>query len=84
MVIEKYAWYEPIVDFLARGRLSFHKDKARNARRVAVSYIIQDGVLYQRGLDGILLQCLTQSESLRAMKEAHAGSCIEHQGGQRL
>ena len=31
-----------------------------------------------------LLRCLTREESHDAMKEAHEGSCGEHQGGRRL
>ena len=63
-----------IVDFLAHGCLPADRHKAREVRRTATRYVLQDGVLYRRTFDGVLLRCLTKEESVNAMKEAHQGS----------
>lgn len=84
-VLEDYAeWYSPIIKFLSHDCLLSNRHKAREVHHATTRHVLEDGVLYRRELDGILLRCLTRDERKRAMQEAHKGSCGEHQRGHRL
>ena len=74
-------WYNDIFEFLANGYLPSNHRKTRDIKRKADFYYLDGEILYKRAMDGVLLRCLTREESLDAMKEAHEGSCGEHQGG---
>ena len=60
---------------------SHHKIKVR---RRAAHFIYYKGTLYCRSLEGLFLQCLGNEESIKALKEAHAGVCGAHQSGLKL
>lgn len=66
-VFKDYAeWYNPIVGLLlAHGRLPSNRHKACEVRRAATRHVLEDGVLFRWGLDGVLLRCLTHNESIR-------------------
>lgn len=49
-------WQIPFLDFLERGRLSDNSAKKVEIKRGATKFDILKGVLYQRWLDGRLLQ----------------------------
>lgn len=44
-------------------------------------YVIMGGLLYKRGFNGILLQCLTISKIPYTIKEVHDGICEGHFSG---
>ena len=85
LAVDEYKeWYSDVFEYLANGYLPSNHHKARNIRRKASPFYLDGEVLYKRAADGVLLRCLTRKESLDAMREAHEGSCGEHQGGRRL
>ncbi|VFR00879.1 unnamed protein product [Cuscuta campestris] len=46
----------------------------------APTYKVQDGVLYKRSYNGVLLRCLRAAEAKALMEEVHEGVCAAHQG----
>ena len=71
-VLQDYSdWYGHIIDFLFEGRLPDDSHKAREVRRMCTRYVLNEGILYRRGFDGVLLRCLTKEESLQAMCKVH-------------
>ena len=43
-----------------------------------------EGELYRKGLDGLLLRCLSFLNSMEVMKEVHKGVCGAHQVGIKI
>lgn len=69
-VLEVYSdWYGHIVNFLAHSRLPKDCHKARDVHRVAIWHVLEDGILFRRGLDCVLLWCLIKKESLKPRRK---------------
>jgi hypothetical protein len=51
---------------------------SRKLRYKAIKFVLLDGRLYYKSLDGVLLQCLGQEEAKRMMSEVHDGLCGAH------
>jgi hypothetical protein len=56
----------------------------RKIRRQALRYTVVDGVLYQWGIDGLLLKCLGEKETKVAMVEVHEGMCVMQQTAHKM
>jgi ribonuclease HI len=52
---------------------------SRKLRYKATKFVLLDGRLYYKSLDGVLLQCLGQEEAKRMISEVHDGLCGAHQ-----
>jgi hypothetical protein len=57
---------------------------SRKLRYKAIKFVLLDGRLYYKTLDGVLLQCLGQEEGKRTMSEVHDGLCGAHQSAYRM
>ena len=44
----------------------------------------QDKTLFKRGVDGILLKCISDDESKKILVEVHEGICSSHQSGIKM
>ncbi|VFQ83903.1 unnamed protein product [Cuscuta campestris] len=54
--------------------------EARLLRMRAPTYKVQDGILYKRSYNGVLLRCLRAAEAKALVEEIHEGVCAAHQG----
>ncbi|XP_075515393.1 uncharacterized protein LOC142550035 [Primulina tabacum] len=50
----------------------------------ALNYVLVEGDLYIKGLDGLLLRCIGFPEALEIMKQVHEGVCGAHQSGVKM
>jgi hypothetical protein len=66
-------WRKEIADYLENPS----QKVSRKLRYKAIKFVLLDGRLYYKSLDGVLLQCLGQEGAKRMMSEVHDG-CVEH------
>jgi hypothetical protein len=64
-------WRKEIADYLE----NLSRKVSRKLRYKATKFVLLDGRLYYKSLDGVLLQCLGQEEAKRMMSEVHDGLC---------
>jgi hypothetical protein len=60
-----------IVDYLENPP----RKVSRKLRYKAIKFVLLDGSLFYKSLDGVLLQCLGQEEAKKMMSEVHDGLC---------
>ncbi|XP_019189147.1 PREDICTED: uncharacterized protein LOC109183499 [Ipomoea nil] len=82
--IGKDDWRQPVVDYLADGKLPEDSRKRVDIKRRAPRFIYYKETLYRRSFEGVFLRCLGEEEALQAMQEAHSGVCGAHQSGPKL
>jgi ribonuclease HI len=68
-------WRKEIVDYLENPS----RKVSRKLRYKAIKFVLLDGRLYYKSLDGVFLQCLGQEEAKKMMSEMHDGLCGAHQ-----
>nr|XP_028946874.1 uncharacterized protein LOC114820421 [Malus domestica] len=73
-------WRTPIIQYL--NNPSFPTSKKN--RRQKTKYVIWDKTMLRKTLDGLLLKCLGQEESIRVMAEVHEGICGAHQARNKM
>jgi ribonuclease HI len=73
-------WTKEIVDYLENPS----QKVSRKLRYKAIKFVLLDGHLYYKSLDGVFLQCLGQEEAKRMMSEVHDGLCGAHQSAYRM
>jgi ribonuclease HI len=73
-------WRKEIVDYLENPSRKVY----RKLRYKAIKFVLLDGRLYYKSLDGVLLQCLGQEEAKKMMSEVHDGLCGAHQSAYRM
>jgi hypothetical protein len=52
--------------------------------RLAKRYMLVEGDLYQRGANGVLMQCITREEGCELLVEVHGGECGNHASSRTL
>ena len=82
--LDEEDWRQPIIEYLEHGKLPKDSHHKTEVRRRATHFIYYKGTLYRRSLEGLFLQCLGKEDSIKALKEAHAGVCGAHQSGSKL
>ena len=82
--IETIVGRQPIIEFLQYGRLPQDSKDKKDIIRRAPRFVLLNGVVYRRSLDGVLLRCLSDIESREALNEVHSGTCGSHQSGPKL
>jgi hypothetical protein len=73
-------WRKEIADYLENPS----RKVSRKLRYKAIKFVLLDGRLYYKSMDGVLLQCLGQEEVKRMMSEVHDGLCGAHQSAYRM
>jgi hypothetical protein len=73
-------WRKEIADYLENPS----RKVSRKLRYKAIKFVLLDGRLYYKSLDGVLLQCLGQEEAKKMMREVHDGLCGAHQSAYRM
>ena len=56
----------------------------RKIRFQATKYVLLEGELYYRTIDGVLLKCLDKEEAKVLMVEVHEGVCGSHQSAYKM
>ena len=83
-LIDEEDWRQSIIEYLKHGKLPKHSRHKIEVRRRAEYFIFYKGTLYRCSLEELFLRCLKKEESIKALKEAHAGVCGVHQSGPKL
>ncbi|VFQ72064.1 unnamed protein product [Cuscuta campestris] len=73
-------WLDRLAKYIEDGEAPKDPQKARLLRMRAPTYKVQDGILYKRSHNGVLLRCLRAAEAKALMEEIHEGVCAAHQG----
>jgi hypothetical protein len=73
-------WRKEIVDYLEDPS----RKVSRKLRYKAIKFVLLDGSLFYKSLDGVLLRCLGPEEAKRMMSEVHDGICGAHQSAYRM
>ncbi|VFQ96674.1 unnamed protein product [Cuscuta campestris] len=73
-------WLDRLAKCIEDGEALEDPQEARLLRMRAPTYKVQDGVLYKRSYNGVLLRCLRAAEAKALMEEIHEGVCAAHQG----
>ena len=73
-------WRKEIVDYLEDPS----KKVSRRIRFQATKYVLLEGELYYRMIDGVLLRCLDKEEAKVLMEEIHEGVCGSHQSAYKM
>jgi hypothetical protein len=68
-------WRKEIVDYLENPS----RKVSRKLRYKTIKFVLLDGRLFYKSLDGVLLQCLGPEEAKKMMSEVHDGLCGVHQ-----
>ena len=73
-------WRKEIIDYLEDPS----KKVERHVQFQATKYVLPEGELYYRTIDGILLICLGDDEAKGLMGEIHEGVCGAHQSAFKM
>ena len=73
-------WRKEITDYLKYP----NKKLNRRIRFQATKYVLLEGELYYRTIDGVLLKCLSKEDSKVLMGEIHEGFCGSHQSAFKM
>jgi hypothetical protein len=73
-------WRKEIIDYLEDPSLKV----SRKLRYKAIKFVLLDGSLFYKSLDGVLLRCLGREEAKKMMSEVHDGICGAHQSAYRM
>jgi hypothetical protein len=78
--LEEDDWRKEIVDYLENPS----RKVSRKLRYKAIKFVLLDGCLFYKSLDGVLLQCLGPEEAKKMMSEVNDGLCGAHQSAYRM
>jgi hypothetical protein len=73
-------WRKEVTDYLRDPS----KKVDRKIRFQATKYVLLEGELYYRIVDGVLLKCLNKEDSKVLMGEIHEGVCGSHQSAFKM
>jgi hypothetical protein len=73
-------WRKSLVDYLHNPSSSVD----RKIRRWALKFVLDDGELYRRTADDLLLKCLGPDQARLAMEQVHEGICGTHQSTPKM
>jgi hypothetical protein len=73
-------WRKPLVDYLHNPSSSVD----RKVRRWALKFVLDDGKLYRRTADDLLLKCLGPDQARLSMAEVREGICGTHQSAPKM
>jgi hypothetical protein len=80
MDLAKDGWRKEIVDYLEDPS----QKVSRKLRYKAIKFVLLDGSLFYKSLDGVLLRCLGPEEAKKMMSEVHDGISGAHQSAYRM
>ena len=82
MILEAMAddWRKEIVEYLKDPSKKIN----RKIRFQAIKYVLLEGDLYYRTIDGVLLKCIDKEEAKVLMGEIHEGVCGSQQSAYKM
>jgi hypothetical protein len=81
--LDENDWRAPIVSYLRNPNGCNDNTLKLKARKYVLMGEPED-VLYKRGVEGLLLKCVSKYESLQVLVEVHEGICGAHQSGVKM
>ena len=85
VAVSELCWMDPIIDFLAKDRVSDVENEVGKVHRVFARYWLSaDRKLYRRSFEGPYLLCLCPEKVNELLAELHEGVCGNHVGGRSL
>ncbi|XP_020080912.1 uncharacterized protein LOC109704570 [Ananas comosus] len=82
--VEVNDWRAPFIEYFKYGHLPEDRNKKIELQRRLSQYTYHNDTLYKRTYDQMWLRCLSQTEAVNAIKEAHSGLCGAHQSGPKI
>ena len=76
--LDENYWRAPIVSYLRNPNGCNDNTLKLKARKYVLMGELED-VLYKRGVEGLLLKCVSKYESLQVLAKVHEGICGAHQ-----
>ena len=73
-------WRKPIIDYLS----GLDEQPSRSIRLKSINDTMYAEKLYKKGSDGILLECLSKFEGMKAIAQVHEGLCGAHLSGIKM
>jgi hypothetical protein len=73
-------WRAPLINCIKNPGSTTDK----KLRRKVLRYMLIDGDVYRRTIDGILLKCLDDEQARMAIWEVHEGICGAHQSAHKM
>ena len=77
-------WFDPILEYLTKGKISEDKNEARRIKYQANRYAVLDEKFFRRGYTMPYLRCLRLDEADYILREIHEGVCRNHSGKRSL
>ena len=77
-------WAQPIMDYLAEGKLPEDEAEARRTIGSSKSYTIINGEVYHRSATTVLQRCVDPEEGREILREIHQGECGHHASSRAL
>ncbi|XP_074265703.1 uncharacterized protein LOC141588149 [Silene latifolia] len=76
-------WYQAILNYKFNDIYPLDMDKRgqRAIRLLASQYVLNQGELYMRMPQGVILLCLDHSKAKKVMEEVHEGECGPYMSG---
>ena len=78
------SWINPFISNLHDGVLHDDRDQVRSLRLHAARYLLENNILYKRGINAPILRCLQEDEVNQVLIKVHEGGCNNHSRGQAL
>ena len=72
------SWAQPIMAYLAEGKLPEDEAEARRIVGRSKAYTIINGEVYHRSATTVLQRCVEPEEGLEILREIHQGECGHH------
>ena len=76
--LDENDWRAPIVSYFRNPNGCNDNTLKLKARKYVLMGELED-VLYKRGVEGLLLKCVSKYESLQVLAKVHEGICGAHQ-----
>ena len=83
-VHSRSGWTNPILSFLADGRLPPNPEEVRKIQKRAARFIVLNDELYKRVYSQPYLRCIEEEEARYVLEEVHGGVCEDHMGAKSL
>jgi hypothetical protein len=77
-------WIKEIWTYLKNNILLDDSASANQIGRLAKRYTLVEGDLYRRGVNGILMRCITQEDGCELLVDVHGGECGNHVSSRTL
>lgn len=72
------------INFLQHRLLPPNCINAMKIQRKSLGFFVEEGILFIRGVNQVLLRCIAGGEVTNVLQEVYAGECGEGQGSSRL